>query len=66
VTDPNPRVMNAFRGWVQGYNVQVAVNEQQIALAREITVETIDLGQLQPIIDATMRELAPAGRSDRP
>ena len=26
-TDPDSRVMKAFRGWVQGYNVQTAVNE---------------------------------------
>jgi transposase len=35
-TDPDSRVMKAFRGWVQGYNVQTAVNQQQIALAGEI------------------------------
>ncbi len=48
VTDPDSRVMKAFRGWVQGYNVQTAVNENQIALAGEITTETIDFGQLRP------------------
>lgn len=32
-TDPDSRVMKAFRGWVQGYNAQTAVNENQIALA---------------------------------
>ena len=37
MTDPDSRVMKAFRGWVQGYNVQTAVNERQIALAGEIT-----------------------------
>ncbi len=65
-TDPDSRVMKAFRGWVQGYNVQTAVNENQIALAGEITVETIDFGQLRPMITATRRELAQAGVSDLP
>jgi len=50
LTDPDSRVMKAFRGWVQGYNAQTAVNEHQIALAAEITVETIDFGQLRPMI----------------
>ena len=45
-TDPDSRVMKAFRGWVQGYNAQTAVNDKQIALAGEITVETIDFAQL--------------------
>ena len=65
-TDPDSRVMKASRGWVQGYNVQTAVNENQIALAGEITVETIDFGQLSPMTDATVRELESAGVSDRP
>jgi transposase len=65
-TDPDSRVMKAFRGWVQGYNVQTAVNENQIALAGEITAETIDFGQLSPMTDATVRELEAAGVSDRP
>ena len=29
-TDPDARVMKAFRGYVQGYNAQAAVTEQQI------------------------------------
>jgi Transposase DDE domain/Transposase domain (DUF772) len=65
-TDPDSRVMKAFRGWVQGYNVQTAVNENQIALAGEITVETIDFGQLEPMVTATLRELQRAGVSEPP
>jgi hypothetical protein len=63
---PDSRVMKAFRGWVQGYNAQTAVNEHQIALAGEITVETIDFGQLRPMITATHRELTQAGVIDLP
>jgi transposase len=66
VTDPDSRVMKAFRGWVQGYNVQTAVNERQIVLAGEITTETIDFGQLRPMIHATLRELDQAGVSQPP
>ena len=66
LTDPDSRVMKAFRGWVQGYNVQTAVNEHQIALAGEITAETIDFGQLRPMVQATIRELDQAGVSQPP
>jgi transposase len=66
LTDPDARVMKAFRGYLQGYNVQAAVNEQQIVLAAEITVESVDFSQLQPMLDATLRELEHAGIRDKP
>ena len=54
LTDPDARVMKAFRGYVQGYNAQAAVNEQQIVLAAEITVDTGDFSHLQPLVTATL------------
>jgi len=66
LTDPDSRVMKAFRGYVQGYNVQAAVNEQQIVLAAEITVESVDFAQLGPIVNATLRELEQAGITGKP
>jgi hypothetical protein len=35
VTDPDSRLMKDSRGFVQGYNAQVTVNEKQIVLAAE-------------------------------
>ena len=66
LTDPDARVMKAFRGYVQGYNVQAAVNEQHIVLAAEITVESVDFSQLKPMVDATLRELGRAGIREKP
>jgi transposase len=66
LTDPDARVMKAFRGYVQGYNVQAAVNEQHIVLAAEITVESGDFSHLKPMVDAALRELEQAGISDKP
>jgi transposase len=66
LTDPDARVMKAFRGYVQGYNAQAAVNEQHIVLAAEITAEPVDSSQLKPMVDATLRELEQAGVSDKP
>jgi transposase len=66
LTDPDARVMRAFRGYVQGYNAQVAVNEEQIVLAAEVTVDTGDFSHLEPMVTATVRELDQAGVTEKP
>ena len=53
-------------GYVQGYNAQAAVSEEQIVLAAEISVESPDFGQLEPMVDATVSELARAGVAEKP
>ncbi len=58
--------MKASRGYLQGYNAQVAVNEEQIVIAAEVTVDPGDFGHLEPIVDAAQRELEQAGVSDTP
>jgi transposase len=65
-TDPDSRVMQTKQRWVQGYNAQIAVNENQIILAAEITVDSPDFGHLDPVVRAAERELERAGVSDRP
>ena len=37
LTDPDSRRMKGNRRYIQGYNAQAVVNEQQIVLAAEIT-----------------------------
>ncbi len=66
LTDPDARVMKAFRGYVQGYNAQAAVNDQHIVLAAEITTESGDFSHLKPMVEATLRELEHAGVPDKP
>ena len=66
VTDPDARVMKAFRGYVQGYNAQAAVNEHQIVLAAEITTESGDFSHLKPMVDAMLGELERAGVPQAP
>jgi hypothetical protein len=65
-TDPDSRLLKVTGGYVQGYNAQAAVNERQIVLAAEITVESPDFGQLEPMVDATVRELERAGVEEKP
>ena len=61
VTDPDSQLVKATRGWIQGYNAQAAVNEQQIVLAAEVTVDSPDFGHLEPMVDAAERELEQIG-----
>ena len=61
-TDPDSRLLKAPGiGYVQGYNAQAAVHEQQIVLAAEISVDSPDFGHLEPMVDATVCELQRAG-----
>ena len=49
-TDPESRIMKGPDGFVQAYNVQVAVNEQQLIVGQAVTQETNDKKQLMPMI----------------
>jgi transposase len=67
LTDPDSHLMKGNgKSFVQGYNAQAVVTENQIVLAAEITTEPTDFSQLAPMINATRRELAHAGLPDTP
>ena len=65
-TDPDSRPIPIGFGFVQGYNAQAAVNEQQIVLAAEITNVSTDFSQLDPMVTATLGELERAGIDQLP
>jgi hypothetical protein len=50
----------------QGYNAQAAVNENQIIVAAEVTVDSPDFGHPEPMVDATIGELERAGVGESP
>jgi Transposase DDE domain len=61
-TDPDSRLVKTLgQKAIQGYNAQATVNEQQIVVAAEVTLESPDFGHLEPMVDATERELTAAG-----
>jgi Transposase DDE domain len=61
-TDPDSRLVKTVgQRALQGYNAQAAVNEHQIIVAAEVTVDSPDFGHLEPMVDATQRELAIIG-----
>jgi transposase len=66
VTDPDSQRMKANLGYVQGYNAQAVVDEEQIVLAAEITNSPGDFSNLDPMITSTLDELERAGVADRP
>jgi hypothetical protein len=67
VTDPDSREMRSQgQPNIQGYNAQAVVTEQQIIVAAEITTQSPDFGQLEPMVSAALRELENAGVRERP
>jgi hypothetical protein len=66
VTDPDSRELRTQgQPNIQGYNAQAVVTEQQIIIAAEITTQSPDFGQLEPIVRTALGELGGAGVSGR-
>ena len=61
MTDHDSRLMKTVGRAMQGYNAQAAVNENQILVAAEVTVDPPDFGHLEPMVNATVRELEAVG-----
>jgi transposase len=67
LSDPDSRVMRT-QGTPprQAYNAQTAVNDKQIILAAEITIDAADFGHLEPMLDTTLRHLQRQGVTKKP
>ena len=64
-TDHDSRVMRTQgQPPLQGYNAQLAVNDEQVIVAAEITTDAPDFGHLEPMVHATRRELGAVGIGD--
>jgi transposase len=55
-TDPESRIMKGPDGFVQAYNVQVAVDDLQLIVGQAVTQETNDKHQLMPMITTIERQ----------
>jgi hypothetical protein len=66
VTDPDSRNLKTTRGFIQGYNAQAVVTEDQIVIAADISTESLDTANLEPMVEATLEALEAAGVTDKP
>jgi transposase len=65
-TDPESQIMKVSnKGWDQCLNAEVVVNEQQIIVAADVTEETNDKQQVQPMIEETQQNLVAAGVTEK-
>ncbi|MDO8873014.1 MAG: transposase, partial [Methanoregula sp.] len=51
VTDPTSQVMSTSQGFIQGFNGQIVVTEDQLIIAAALTDDQNDKNQLQPMMD---------------
>lgn len=63
-TDPDSRMLRARNRFLQGYNSQAAVSEDQVIVAAEITNAANDSTMFAPMVDATEANLTDAGRTE--
>jgi hypothetical protein len=52
LTDPDSGWMPTGKGWIQGYNTQLAVSDDQIVLGVKVTNATVDVEQFEPMLAA--------------
>jgi transposase len=68
LTDPGSRLMPTRRGWVQGYNVQIAATADQLIVATSVGQYTVDTQQFMPMAAAAEQSAADcrqaSGRED--
>jgi transposase len=63
-TDPDSRMLRARNRFVQGYNAQAAVSEDQVIVAAELTNAANDTTMFVPLVEATEANLTDAGRPE--
>ncbi len=65
VTDPESRIMKTRRGYVQGYNSQAVVTEDQIIIASEVTNQENDIHQLHPMVKKAQENMTEIGEGEK-
>jgi Transposase DDE domain len=66
ISDPGSRNLKTPRGYMQGYNVQAVVTEQQIVIAAEVNSDSPDFGHLEPMVTTAQTELTSVGIHEKP
>ena len=60
-TDPTSEIMKARQGYVQGYNAQAVVTQEQYIVAPGLTTEANDQRQLHPMLNEAAANLEAVG-----
>ena len=60
-TDPDSAIQKTAGGYLQGYNAQAAVTEDQIIVAADLVTDNTDSAQLEPMITQVKDNLTAAG-----
>src|SRR5262252_2212236 len=61
ITDPDVRVMRNQKGYVAGYNGQLAVTADQVIVGAMLSQHPVDRTLLHPVLDTCRQQLAEAG-----
>jgi transposase len=61
LTDLESRIMKTRKGYIQGYNAQAAVSEDQIVVACDVVQDCNDFGQLKPMVELAEANLYEIG-----
>ena len=60
-TDPESRIIKGPKGYVQGFNAQIAVTEDQIIVAADLTNQAADWGMLHPMVELSANNIKEVG-----
>ena len=63
-TDPESRIMKTKDAWVQGFNAQAGVNDNQIVVANDVTQDRNDVQQLLSMMALVITSARAAGGED--
>jgi len=61
MTDPDSRIQKTSKGYIQGYNAQAVVTEDQIIVACEVVDEANDVHQFIPMVEEAKKALKELG-----
>jgi len=64
-TDFDSRVQKTKGGYIQGYNAQAVVNEDQVIIAQTVVSDENDIHQLIPMVEQTEETLKELGESPK-
>ena len=63
LTDPDSRILRVAGGYVQGFNAQAVVTQEQVVVAAEVVQDATDVDSYHPMLDAARDMLDQAGVS---